>query len=72
MKPTENNTIDDKLKQGCLFPLYAMALAVVLSLIVIFMLNCGGAKSQETIDNEQLDEMVQYHRSQGRDIIVFE
>lgn len=72
MKPTENNTIDEKLKQGCLFPLYAMALAVILSLIVIFILNCEGSKSQEEIENGQLDEMVQYHRSQGREIIVFD
>lgn len=72
MKPTENNTMDEELKQGCLFPLYAILVAVIFSLIVINMLNCKGPKSQEEIENEQLNEMEEYHRSKGRNIRLFE
>lgn len=71
MRKTENNTIVDKLKQGCLFPLYIVMLSIAFSLIMILVLNCEGRKSQEAIDDEELEEMIQYHRSEGHEILTF-
>lgn len=62
---------NEDIKLGCLVPLYSMVFIIILCLTIITMLNCRGSKSEREIEEDQLNEIVEYHKSQGREIIVF-
>lgn len=83
----EENEIDmnnqhikyEEIKQGCLFPLYGMLIAIIVSIMIVMafsMKSCHKSNydySPDTIntveDQSQLDEMRSYHSDKGLAVI---
>lgn len=62
---TISNTTEDQLKKGCLIPLLALAIALLISVLVICLLNFKGSRSSEYSDSCELSEMKAYHSDKG-------